>query len=151
MTNIFRLSSKYKIDFSDVKGQENVKRALEVAAAGGHNILLIRKSSDLGKTMMAKCLPTILPDLSLEESLEITKIHSVAGLTKSDIPIITKRPFRSPHHTISGASLVRTEEEFQNHGEISLSHNGVLFLDELTEFNKHTLELMRGPLEDRKS
>ena len=101
--------------------------------------------------MMAKCLPSILPDLSLEEALEITKIHSIAGLTQGQEPLITKRPYRAPHHTISSASLVRSEEAYQNHGEISLSHNGVLFLDELTEFNKHTLELMRAPLEDRKS
>lgn len=97
---------------------------------------------------MAKCLTSILPDLNLEEALEITKIHSVAGLIEEDTPIITKRPFRAPHHTISNASLVRTEGQFRDHGEISLSHNGVLFLDELTEFNKHTLELLRGPLED---
>ena len=101
--------------------------------------------------MMAKCLPSILPDLNLDEALEITKIHSIAGIIEEDTPIITKRPFRAPHHTISGASLVRPEEGYQSHGEISLSHNGVLFLDELTEFSKHTLELMRGPLEDRKS
>ncbi len=107
LTDIFSLNTKYQVDFSDVKGQENVKRALEVAAAGGHNILLIRKSTALGKTMMAKCLPSILPDLSLEEALEITKIHSIAGLLEKDMPLITKRPFRAPHHTISGASLVR--------------------------------------------
>ena len=100
--------------------------------------------------MMAKCLPSILPDLTLDEALEITKIHSISGLIEGDTPIIVKRPFRAPHHTISGVSLVRTVGEYQNHGEISLAHNGVLFLDELTEFNKHTLELMRGPLEDRK-
>lgn len=149
--NIFSINTKYSVDFSDVKGQENVKRALEVAAAGGHNILLIRKSTAAGKTMIAKCLSSILPDLSLEEALEITKIHSIAGLIEKEMPIITKRPFRAPHHTISGASLVRPEEGYQSHGEISLAHNGVLFLDELTEFSKHTLELMRGPLEDRKS
>lgn len=107
LTDIFSLNTKYQVDFSDVKGQENVKRALEVAAAGGHNILLIRKSTALGKTMMAKCLPSILPDLSLEEALEITKIHSIAGLLEKDMPLITKRSFRAPHHTISGASLVR--------------------------------------------
>lgn len=100
---------------------------------------------------MAKCLPSILPDLTLEEALEATKIHSIAGLIEEDTPIITKRPFRAPHHTMSGVSLVRTAEESQSLGEISLAHNGVLFLDELTEFNKHTLELMRGPLEDRKN
>lgn len=150
LSSVLKRTTSYKIDFSDVKGQENVKRALEVAAAGGHNILLIRNTSDLGKTMLAKSLPSILPDLNLEEALEITKIHSIVGLTKEEEPLITKRPYRSPHHTISSASLVRSEEVYQNLGEISLSHNGVLFLDELTEFNKHTLELMRGPLEDRK-
>lgn len=107
LTDIFSVNTKYQVDFSDVKGQENVKRALEVAAAGGHNILLIRKSTAVGKTMVAKCLPSILPDLSLEEALEITKIHSIAGLLEKDMPLITKRPFRAPHHTISGASLVR--------------------------------------------
>lgn len=107
LTDIFSVNTKYQVDFSDVKGQENVKRALEVAAAGGHNILLIRKSTAVGKTMVAKCLPSILPNLSLEEALEITKIHSIAGLLEKDMPLITKRPFRAPHHTISGASLVR--------------------------------------------
>lgn len=99
---------------------------------------------------MAKCLPSILPDLNLDEALEITKIHSISGLIDMDTPIITERPFRSPHHTISGASLIGGGR-IPKPGEISLSHNGVLFLDELTEFNKRTLELMRGPLEDRKS
>lgn len=99
--------------------------------------------------MLAKCIPSILPDLSLEEALEITKIHSIAGLIQEEIPIITKRPFRMPHHTISGASLIGGGR-IPKPGEISLSHNGVLFLDELTEFNKKTLELLRGPLEDRK-
>lgn len=100
--------------------------------------------------MMAKCLPSILPDLSMEEALEVTKIHSVAGLIEEETPIITKRIFRAPHHTISGASLIGGGR-IPKPGEISLAHNGVLFLDELTEFNKHTLELMRGPLEDRKN
>lgn len=107
LTDVFSENVKYPVDFSDVKGQENVKRALEVAAAGSHNILLIRKPTAAGKTMIAKCLPSILPDLSLEEALEITKIHSIAGLLEKDMPIITKRPFRAPHHTISGASLIR--------------------------------------------
>lgn len=107
LTDVFSENAKYLVDFSDVKGQENVKRALEVAAAGSHNILLIRKPTVAGKTMTAKCLPSILPDLSLEEALEITKIHSIAGLLEKDMPIITKRPFRAPHHTISGASLIR--------------------------------------------
>jgi magnesium chelatase family protein len=149
INNIFNNNSKYNVDFKDIKGQENVKRALEVAAAGGHNVLLVRTSSVLGKTFSAKCLPSILPDLELEESLEITKIHSVAGLISENMSLITKRPFRAPHHTISSASLVRTEEIYQSPGEISLSHGGVLFLDELTEFSKYTLELLRGPLEDR--
>lgn len=107
LNNIFDKNTKYKIDFSSVKGQKNVKRALEVAAAGGHNCLLIRTSSERGKTMMAKCIPSILPDLSIEEALETTKIYSVAGLLKTNEPVITKRVFRSPHHTISGPSLVR--------------------------------------------
>ncbi len=107
LENIFNKKNKYEMDFKSVKGQKSVKRALEVSAAGGHNCLLIRLSSALGKTMMAKCIPSILPDLSLEEALETTKIHSVAGLIKSETPIITTRVFRSPHHTISGPSLVR--------------------------------------------
>lgn len=116
----------------------------------GHNVLLIG-SPGSGKTFMSKCLPSILPDLNLEEALEITKIHSIAGLTCENIPLVTKRPFRAPHHTISSTALVRTVEEYQNHGEISLAHNGVLFLDELTEFKKTTLELLRSPLEERNS
>lgn len=115
----------------------------------GHNILLVGPPGS-GKTLMAKCLPSILPDLNLKEALEITKIHSIAGLICQNMPLITQRPFRAPHHTISGASLVRTVEEFQNRGEISLAHNGVLFLDELTEFRKPILELLRAPLEERK-
>lgn len=114
LNDIFKDNTKYNLDFSDIKGQENVKRALEVAAAGGHNCLLIRFTSVHGKTMMAKCLPSILPDLNLEEALEITKIHSIAGLIRENMPIITKRPSRAPHHTISGASLIRGTVEYQN-------------------------------------
>lgn len=149
LDSVFNSGLKYNMDFKDIKGQENVKRALEVAVAGGHNVLLIRTSSVLGKTCASKCLPSILPDLKLKEALEITKIYSIAGLIGKDMSLITKRPFRTPHHTVSSASLVRAEGVFQNLGEISLAHNGVLFLDELTEFSKHTLELLRGPLEDR--
>ncbi len=137
-----------QLDFSEVKGQENVKRAIEVAAAGGHNRAINWESTAHGKTMLARRIPSILPDLSFEEALEITKIHSIAGTLKSDIPIITTRPFRSPHHTISATSLVGGGR-LPKPGEISLAHYGVLFLDELPEFNQHTLEVLRGPLEDR--
>lgn len=146
--NLFNKNIKCNFDFSEVKGQKNIKRAIEVAASGGHNCLLIG-SPGSGKTMMARRIPTILPNLSFEESLEVTKIHSVAGNTTNDNPLIINRPFISPHHTISKTSLVGGGK-MPKPGAISLSHFGVLFLDELPEFDKQTIEVLRGPLEDGK-
>ncbi len=146
--DFYSKQSNFPFDFSEVRGQESVKRAFEVAAAGGHNLIMVGPPGS-GKSMMAKRLPSILPPLTLEESLETTKIHSVCGMMPGGTSLITQRPFRSPHHTISSVALCGGGAN-PKPGEISLAHNGVLFLDELPEFNRDVLEVMRQPLEDRK-